>query len=132
MILKQVVTGNPYVANQYTRVVAQAGNPRAKEIIRRVFKISASRWRGLGIIPESGLKLKDEFSGFDAGRVFSVASMQNKAEPVKRCRCSDVLKGLISPPDCLLFGRRCQPGNPLGPCMVSSEGACNAYYKFRQ
>jgi len=132
MILEQVVTGNPYVANQYTRVVAQAGNPRAKEIIRRVFKISASRWRGLGIIPGSGLKLKDEFSGFDAGRIFSVASMQNKAEPAKRCRCSDVLKGLISPPDCPLFGRRCQPGNPLGPCMVSSEGACNAYYKFRQ
>ncbi|MDD5196699.1 MAG: hydrogenase formation protein HypD [Candidatus Omnitrophota bacterium] len=132
MILEQIVTGNPYVANQYTRVVAQAGNPRAKEIIRRVFKISDSRWRGLGIIPGSGLKLKDEFSGFDAGRIFSVASMQNKAEPVKRCRCSEVLKGLISPPGCPLFGRRCQPDNPFGPCMVSNEGACNAYYKFRQ
>jgi len=131
MILKQIVTGRAYVANQYMRIVAPAGNLRAKAIIRQVFQVSDANWRGLGIIPGSGLELKNRFSGFDAGRMFSVAGLQNKTEPIKRCRCSEVLKGLISPPDCRLFGQSCRPDNPLGPCMVSGEGACNAYYKFR-
>ncbi|MDD2679449.1 MAG: hydrogenase formation protein HypD [Candidatus Omnitrophica bacterium] len=132
MIIEQLAAGNACVANQYTRVVAKTGNRKAREIIRRVFKRDDSEWRGLGIIPQSGLKLKNEFSGFDASRIFRVANMQNKAKPAKQCRCPDVLKGLIAPPDCPLFAQRCRPDKPLGPCMVSSEGACNAYYKFRR
>ena len=132
MILEQIATARPCVANQYTRVVTKSGNLKARKIIQQVFKTGDSEWRGLGIIPKSGLRLKNGFSGFDTSRIFSITDMQDKTKFVKQCRCSDVLKGVISPPGCLLFAKKCRPDNPLGPCMVSSEGSCNAYYKFRQ
>jgi len=132
MILEQLALGKAGVANQYTRVVTATGNLKAQGIIRRVFRTADSEWRGLGIIAQSGLELKNEFSDFDASRIFPAASPRVKIKAAGQCRCSDVLKGLILPLGCPLFAKKCQPEHPLGPCMVSGEGACNAYYKFRQ
>ena len=131
MILEQIIIKRPCVANQYARVVAQAGNPDARKIINRVFKVCDSDWRGFGVIPESGLELRKEFANFNAEKIFPI-SLKIKSKPDKACRCADVLKGLISPSECQLFGKKCSPDNPVGPCMVSSEGACNAHYKFRR
>ncbi len=131
MILEQIILKKPYVANQYTRVVTKSGNPSAGKIINRVFKVCDSNWRGFGVIPDSGLELQKEFSSFDARVVFPV-SLQSELKSDKTCRCADVLKGLIIPSACRLFAKKCRPDNPVGPCMVSSEGACNAYYKFRR
>lgn len=131
VILEQIIMNKPYVANQYTRIVTKAGNIRAKRIINRVFRISDSDWRGFGIIPDSGLELGEEFSAFDARRAFSISDKQVKTKAANRCRCVDVLKGIILPPACVLFAKVCNPDNPIGPCMVSGEGACNAYYRYR-
>lgn len=132
MILEQIAKSKAYVANQYSRIVTKTGNRVAKKIIRRVFRVSDANWRGFGIMPRSGLKLRNEFLSFDSESVFSVKQSVSKIKFLKGCRCADVLKGLISPRNCPLFGRACQPDNPIGPCMVSSEGACNAHYKFRR
>ncbi len=132
IILEQIILNKPYVANQYTRIVTQEGNPQAKKAISRVFKRADADWRGFGVIPDSGLKLKDTYARFDTSRAFSITSNRVKIKPVKQCRCSDVLKGLILPSDCPLFAKACQPDNPVGPCMVTSEGSCNVYYKFRR
>lgn len=132
IILEQIILNKPYVANQYTRVVTAEGNIQAKRIINRVFKRADADWRGFGIIPDSGLSLTKEFSSFNASRVFALSVDKVKSKPVKQCRCSDVLKGLILPSDCPLFAKACQPDNPVGPCMVTSEGSCNVYYKFRR
>jgi len=131
MILEQLIAKKPFVANQYTRVVIKSGNSSARKIINRVFKVCDSSWRGFGVIPDSGLELRKEFSSLDAERVFPV-NLKAKSSPAKACRCADVLKGLILPSRCRLFAKSCRPDNPVGPCMVSSEGACNAYYKFRK
>lgn len=132
IILEQIILKKPYVANQYTRVVAQSGNNKAQGIMNRVFKVGAAEWRGFGLIPDSGLALKKSFSGFDASLLFPISRKYSQITPAKQCRCGDVLKGLILPLDCPLFNKVCKPHNPIGPCMVSSEGACNAYYKYRQ
>ncbi len=132
IILEQIVMNKPYVANQYTRIVTKPGNLRAKKILNQVFRRVDSDWRGFGVIPDSGLQLRDGFSRFDASRVFPIRGNKIKIKAIKQCRCGDVLKGLISPLDCPLFAKACQPDGPLGPCMVSSEGACNAYYRFRR
>ena len=130
-LLKQIINNKPKVINQYARVVRQKGNPKAQKIISKVFKISDSSWRGLGGIAQSGLKIKDEFSKFDAEKVFSLYDKRYAiCDKPSRCRCGDILKGLISPMDCLLFAKTCSPDNPKGPCMVSAEGACNAHYKY--
>jgi hydrogenase expression/formation protein HypD len=132
-LIRQKVKDRPIVQNQYLRVVTKQGNPKARKMISRVFKTSDAFWRGLGNIPESGFKLKDEFSQFDAERIFSLpAKRLAKADKQKRCRCAEVLKGLLSPLDCPLFSKVCSPDNPVGPCMVSSEGTCNAYYKYKR
>ncbi len=131
-LLQQIINHKPCVQNQYMRVVTGQGNLKAKKIISRVFKITDALWRGLGKIPQSGLKIKDEFSHFDAEKKFSInyqLPITNYQLP--KCRCGDILKGLISPLDCPLFSKTCKPDNPIGPCMVSSEGTCNAYYKYR-
>ncbi|MDO8661682.1 MAG: hydrogenase formation protein HypD [Candidatus Omnitrophota bacterium] len=132
IILEQISLNKPYVANQYTRIVTPGGNPRAKRAISRVFERTDSDWRGFGIIPDSGLKLKDTYSRFDTNRVFALRSNKVVIKPIKQCRCGDVLKGLILPSDCPLFAKACQPDNPVGPCMVTTEGSCNVYYKFRR
>ena len=131
-IIEQIVSKRPFVANQYTRVVTKAGNLKAQSIINKVFQRANSRWRGLGVIPESGLQLKREFVQFDAAKFLPVSRASCKLKFAARCRCADVLKGLIQPQVCSLFRKICKPDNPVGPCMVSSEGACNAFYKFKR
>jgi hydrogenase expression/formation protein HypD len=114
--------------NQYSRVVKKEGNPLALEMMYNVFEKGDSVWRGLGLIPASGLCLKEEYSRFDAWKVFGYQSF-NCEEP-KGCICGEVLKGKKTPMQCGLFGTRCTPENPVGACMVSSEGTCSAYYKY--
>ncbi|MGD9015674.1 MAG: hydrogenase formation protein HypD [Candidatus Omnitrophota bacterium] len=132
LLLYQIIQNKPQVKNQYVRAVKKNGNPKARAIINEVFKISDANWRGLGVIPSSGLKIKDKFSNFDAEQTISAKFKYKSAvKEQKRCRCGDVLKGIIRPLECPLYARACTPGNPYGPCMVSSEGACNAYYRYK-
>jgi hydrogenase expression/formation protein HypD len=127
-LVRQVEAGAFGVDNCYPGVVRKEGNPRAMEVMRRVFAPCDAEWRGLGIIPGSGLALRAELSGFDAARRFEV-TLPTPEEP-RGCRCGDVLKGLISPSGCALFGDACTPEHPRGACMVSSEGTCAASYHY--
>ncbi len=130
-ILRQIVQKRPRVENQYKRVVTRYGNLKAQRIISRVFRKTDASWRGLGEIPKSGLKLGDNFSGFDAQKIIPLKIKHYPADPKQKlCRCGQVIKGLINPDECSLFRKECSPDNPYGPCMVSMEGACNAYYKY--
>jgi len=113
---------------QYTRAVRPGGNRRAWDTLMKAFDVTDGEWRGLGVIPESGLALKPAFRGFDAAQRYRVPEVDDVKLP--GCRCGEVLKGLIHPPECPLFGNRCTPRTPLGPCMVSSEGSCAARYKY--
>jgi len=128
-LVDQVNSGKPRVANRYPRAVTEEGNPRAQQLVAKFFEPADAEWRGLGVIPLSGLKLREEYSRFDALSAFPV-EVEKPAEP-KGCHCGEVLCGLIHPPECGLFGKTCTPENPVGACMVSSEGACAAYYKYR-
>jgi hydrogenase expression/formation protein HypD len=114
--------------NQYPYIVSDAGNKRAVDIMNGVFEVSGAVWRGIGFIPESGLKMKDEYSDFDASIKFKV-DLPEPREP-RGCRCGELLRGLIAPVDCPLYGTACTPDDAVGPCMVSSEGPCAAYYKY--
>jgi len=128
MLLEMIKAGKPEVQNQYRRVAAPEGNPKAREILEKVFAPDDSEWRGLGLIPGSGLKLRQELSHRDAEKMIPV-----QIEPVKThkgCKCGEVLQGIIEPPECPFYGKPCAPEKPIGPCMVSSEGACAAYYKY--
>ncbi len=127
-LVRAVVAGEPAVSNTYGRSVRLQGNPVAQELLARVFEVGAAEWRGFGMIPASGLSLSAEFAHRDAARRFPV-----KVTPAPKppgCRCGEVLRGVIAPPECALFGRVCTPRNPIGPCMVSAEGACAAYYQY--
>jgi hydrogenase expression/formation protein HypD len=128
MLLDLIRERKAEIRNGYTRVVREDGNLRAQEILAEVFEAADSKWRGIGIIPGSGLVLKAEYSGFDAELRFPV-----DLPPVKEhagCRCGELLRGTILPTDCPLFGAACTPERPVGPCMVSSEGPCAAYHKY--
>ncbi|OGX18460.1 MAG: hydrogenase formation protein HypD [Omnitrophica WOR_2 bacterium RBG_13_44_8b] len=132
LLVFQIVNKKPKVENQYARVVTRRGNIKAQNIMQEVFRIQDASWRGLGTIAKSGLGIRNEFSGLDAEKKFSIAGkIRITSSLSKKCRCADILKGLILPPDCPLFSRICSPDNPIGPCMVSSEGACNAYYRYK-
>ena len=128
MLLVQFQEKRAAVEIQYSRCVQPAGNLRARHLMAEVFKVGDAEWRGMGVIPKSGLFLKKEYSEFDAVRRFSLQLV--KSEKFTGCRCGDILKGLIAPPDCPCFGQSCTPARPKGPCMVSSEGACAAYYRY--
>ncbi len=116
------------IKNQYPRFVNTHGNTKAQETIYKVFRKTDAVWRGLGIIPKSGLVLSDSFSSFDAEHLIDF-EIEEATEP-QGCRCGDVIKGVCKPPDCPLYGVRCTPSYPVGPCMVSSEGTCAAYNKY--
>jgi hydrogenase expression/formation protein HypD len=132
-LIRQITNNKPCVQNQYMRVVTKQGNLKAKNKISEVFKVCDASWRGLGKIPQSGLKIKTEFSQFDAEKKFSFScELRVTSYELRKCRCGDILKGLISPKECPLFSKACKPEYPVGPCMVSSEGACNAYYKYKK
>jgi hydrogenase expression/formation protein HypD len=128
MLLQQIAEGRSRVEIEYTRCVKPEGNPKARMCADKVFMPADSEWRGLGVIPKSGLSLRLEFSSFDAQGHFGV-----RLNPVKEpggCLCGAVLRGAIFPAQCPLFGKTCTPESPVGPCMVSSEGACAAFYKY--
>ncbi len=129
MLLTQIREGRCEIENQYTRVVRDEGNPRALKILAEVFELRPHfEWRGLGFISQSALRLRPEFAAFDAELHYKVPGVR-VADP-KACQCGEVLKGVIKPWECKVFGTACTPETPIGTCMVSSEGACAAYYNF--
>jgi hydrogenase expression/formation protein HypD len=128
MLVNQTNNHLPDIEIQYTRAVTQEGNKLAKRMISDVFMLSDATWRGFGIIPSSGLKLRDGYRKYDAESVIPV-SIPTHVEN-KSCICGEILRGLKVPSNCSLFGGTCVPENPVGACMVSNEGACNAYFKY--
>lgn len=128
MLLKQVNSKNFDVEIQYKRVVKPEGNLRAQALINKVFSLRDDWWRGLGVLPASGLGLSEEYKNFDAESMIEVTVEKTIEE--KGCICGEILKGLKTPKDCKLFGKVCTNANPVGACMVSHEGACNAYFRF--
>lgn len=130
LLLLQIADGRSEVEVQYSRAVTREGNRTAVEVMRRVFEPVDAVWRGIGMIPLSGAGLNDEFKRFDALARFSVEVATDESLP-EGCGCGQVMRGLIVPDECPLFGGSCIPSNPVGPCMVSSEGACAAYYRYR-
>ena len=109
--------------------MSDEGNPKAVSIMNEVFSSCDALWRGIGLIPGSGLTIRDEYADYDAMRVFDM--QLHDVPEIKGCRCGDVLKGKMSPEKCPLFGKACTPASPVGPCMVSTEGSCAAYYKYK-
>jgi len=129
MLLRQIGEGRSEVESEYTRAVRPEGNRKAQELLARVFRVVDARWRGLGEIRASGYELAEGFARFDAAKRFEVERVES-VEPAG-CRCGDVLRGAIEPPECGLFGKECTPRSPVGACMVSSEGACQAWYRYQ-
>jgi hydrogenase expression/formation protein HypD len=129
MVLRQLADGRCEVENQYTRVVPWEGNPRALAVLAEVFELRPHfEWRGLGFISQSALRLSEAYREFDAEERFGVPGVR-VADP-KACQCGEVLKGVIKPWECKVFGTACTPEHAIGTCMVSPEGACAAYYNF--
>jgi hydrogenase expression/formation protein HypD len=127
-LVAQVAGGVPSLQNCYTRAVTADGNPKARAVMAQVFMPCDARWRGLGSIPGSGLAIRPELARYDAARRFKIAVVE--MPPPKGCACGEILIGLKTPPQCPLFRKRCTPMDPVGPCMVSSEGTCAAYYRY--
>ena len=131
MIVKQFVEKRCELEIQYRRVVTREGNLKSQRLIEHYFdKVSLFRWRGLGNVPDSGLKLKPEFAEYDAEVRYRDILPIAEIEDHKLCICGDILRGMAKPPECTIFGTACKPSSPIGSCMVSSEGACAAYYKY--
>ncbi len=128
MAVRQLEEGRAEVENQYVRAVRRIGAPAAQEVVQRVFRLVDRRWRGIGTIPRSGLGLREEFADFDAELRFGLGDLA--VEEPAECRAGEVLRGQLKPVQCPAFGTRCTPERPLGAPMVSSEGACAAYYNF--
>lgn len=127
-LARQIENGRARLENAYKRVVSPEGNPRALALMRRVFEPVEAPWRGIGMIAASGLKIRKEFSRFDARQVFALDVPESREPP--GCACGDVLMGRKTPPQCPLYRRTCTPTHPVGPCMVSSEGSCAAFYCY--
>lgn len=127
-LIKNITAGNNILENMYSRIVTKEGNTKAQKKMYEVFKPVDAVWRGIGMIPNSGLGLREEYEMFDAVKKFNI-KLKDSPEP-KGCLCGEVLKGKKRPLDCKLFNIRCTPENPVGACMVSSEGTCAAYYKY--
>ena len=129
MLAEQIKSGTPKVEIAYDRAVTREGNQQAMAVMHKVFEPVDALWRGLTVIPDSGLEIRPEYSGFNARKRFDIAI--SKAKDPAGCACGDVLKSIKTPADCKLFGTACRPEHPIGPCMVSGEGACGAYYKYQ-
>ncbi|MEO0074729.1 MAG: hydrogenase formation protein HypD [candidate division WOR-3 bacterium] len=129
LILEQIKDNKPKIAIQYQRSVNENGNITAQNIMQRVFEVTDTEWRGLGQIEQSGLDFRKEFKRYDVREYFDIKVSQISKTS---CRCGDVLLGVIIPKQCNLFAKVCNPSNPVGPCMVSTEGACAAYYKYER
>jgi len=130
MVLRQLEAGCHEVENQYGRSVSREGNQAAQRIMDEVFVVSDRAWRGIGVLPASGLVIRDHFAAYDAERKFSVETIT--VQESELCRSGGVLQGLLKPDGCPAFGRECTPEHPLGATMVSGEGACAAYYKYHR
>ena len=128
--LIQLESGQHYLENAYTRAVTDQGNLPAMEMLQDVFEVTDRTWRGIGMIPQSGWKLSSRYADYDAETRFSVSDIHTDESPL--CRSGEVLQGLIKPHECSAFGKECTPRNPLGATMVSSEGACAAYFTYRR
>ena len=130
MCVKQLEEGRAEVENQYSRAVKREGNVKAQKLINKVFKIGSRKWRGIGEIPDSGLILQGEFTDFDAALKFGLADMEVQESP--ECISGLILQGIKKPNECSAFAAHCTPEHPLGATMVSSEGTCSAYYRYRK
>ncbi len=129
MLVRQINEGRHEVENEYTRVVTREGNTRAQALVAGVFELRPLfEWRGLGLMPDSALQIRADYGAIDAERRFPVPAIS--APDVKGCACPSILRGVMKPTDCRLFGTVCTPENPMGACMVSSEGACAAYWSY--
>lgn len=128
ILIEQNEAGRPELVNAYPRAVTDAGNLKAKTIMNQVYEVSDAVWRGIGTIPDSGMALKKEFQAFDAAVKFDM-EMPDVPEP-KGCACGEILMGLKTPEQCKLYKKVCTPMSPIGPCMVSSEGSCAAFYRY--
>jgi hydrogenase expression/formation protein HypD len=128
--VKQLEAGTYKVENRYARIVEQGGNQAAQALIKDVFEIANRKWRGIGEIPASGFKIRKKYASYDAELKFSVGDI--RTEEPEACISGVILQGLKKPHDCPAFGKECTPQNPLGATMVSSEGACAAYYKYQR
>ncbi len=128
MTVKQLEEGRVSVENAYTRVVTREGNRPAQALLKKVFEPVDRNWRGIGMIPLSGLGLREEFAAFDAEKRFDLGKIKTQESPL--CIAGLVLQGVKKPVDCPAFGKQCTPTNPLGAPMVSAEGACAAYYRY--
>lgn len=129
-LVRQVAAGRPRLENLYPEVVGSGPQPHAAALLDEVFRPADARWRALGAIPASGLVLQDEFATHDAAKRFGI--VEGPDEEPAGCRCREVITGRCTPADCDLFGAGCTPADPVGPCMVSSEGTCQAWYRFRR
>jgi len=129
-LTKQAISGEAYLSIEYSRAVTMDGNTKAQRIMEEVFEPIDAKWRGIGTIEKSGLKIRDEYTNLDAALKFSVQVEETKED--KGCICGEILQGLKDPPECPLFGKRCTPKDPVGACMVSQEGTCAAWYKYRR
>jgi hydrogenase expression/formation protein HypD len=130
MVVQQLESGRAEVENQYARAVRREGNQPAQKLIREVFRVIPRKWRGVGEIPHSGLGLSEAYAAFDAEKKFGVTEYH--VEEPAECISGLVLQGLKKPQECSVFGTKCNPEHPLGATMVSSEGACAAYYRYRR
>jgi len=128
MLARQIVAGAAKVEIQYSRIVKKEGNAKARQILYEVFEPCDARWRGIGVIPGSGLGIRAEYAAFDAGRQLPVVVEEPREH--QGCLCGEILKGKVTPRECPLFRKSCTPENPVGACMVSSEGTCAAEYKY--
>ena len=132
MLLGQIKNNEKKVENEYVRVVKKDGNASARKVIDEVFEVSDGDWRGFGIIPGSGLAIRKKYEKFDAKKkykkILDKVDFSRSKDPAG-CRCGEVIRGIISPKQCPMFGRACTPDNPVGPCMVSVEGACNNFFR---
>lgn len=128
MLVNQFESRRPAVEIQYNRVVKTEGNPKALGMLNEVFELRDDWWRGLGILPDSGMKIRDKYAAFDAEKNFEVVIEPTRSD--KGCICGSILKGIAKPPECKLFKKVCSPADPVGPCMVSNEGACAAWYRY--
>jgi hydrogenase expression/formation protein HypD len=131
-ILRQIKAGHPFVDNVYTRAVRVPANPRARELLAEVFAPEDAAWRGLGTIPGSGVGIREPYARFDARARFPQVWERLTPPPPSPCRCGEVLRGVMRPVECPLFAKGCTPAQPLGPCMVSTEGACAAAFRYER
>ena len=128
VIIKKIEENKPFAVNCYPAVVTEEGSPAARKLVETVMEPCDSEWRGLGVIEKSGVELRPEYRDYDARYKFNLPEIEGKPNPA--CRCGEVLLGKCKPYDCKVFGKGCTPEHPIGACMVSSEGACSAFYKY--